>query len=405
MRKPFDKPTHPGYGRPKKNGPDHILFAAFLVFILCATGCKKAGTNPGISPTISPGIAVAGGNLLANSNFGIWDPGDKSLQDWNIRATQKTVIAHMSGGIKFTGNATGTYYIYQFLKVTKKGFYKVAVTADYTLNDYSPAGIYVMDSSMQTVSGKFEKVYSSGAGESWQFLFYSKKPGTVAVVIGFLNGINGTVNFSGASLTEYKYMPKISGSPFSSHLSSRFPLLFVANQYDSTISKIADFVNAVLLCRYAYYADTAELPVLDRLIGADTSYSYFDQYRHSLDQITDSYCQKSSLSLGEILTNEFNIPVRQIYMSFGGIGKHQFLEYWNPFEGRWIIIDPCFNTRYEKDNVLLGDEDFDRTKAQNYMVRYGSYYYYQTTDELIGLWLGMDELIVKDYYTITFPFS
>jgi hypothetical protein len=388
-----------------RNPFDQFLLAALFVFLSCASACKKTVDPPENDTVASPVHSIAADNLLANSNFDIWSPGEDGLQNWNIQASHKTTLLRTTTGIQFNGNTTGAYNISQLLKVTKKGFYEVSVTADYTLNDYSPAGIYVMDSSLHDVLGKFEKVYSSGKGESWQFVFYSKKPGTVAVVLGFLNGINGSVNFSDASLSEYKYSPKISGSPFSSHLSTRFPLLFAANQYDTTINRIADYVNAVLLCRYAYYADTAELPVLNTLIGSDTLYAYFNQYRQTPDQITDSYCQKSSLSLGEILTNEFNIPVRQIYMSFGGIGKHQFLEYWNPFEDRWIIIDPCFSTRYEKDNRLLGDEDFDRSTAQNYMVRYGNHYYYQTTDDLVAFWLGMDELIVKDYYTITFPFS
>jgi hypothetical protein len=92
-------------------------------------------------------------------------------------------------------------------------------------------------------------------------------------------------------------------------------------------------------------------------------------------------------------------------MVIGGVGLHQFQEYWNPFANKWIIIDPCFNTRYEKDGVLLGDEEIDQSTAPGYMVRFGQYYYYQTTDELIALWQQLDTLDVKDYYTITFPFS
>jgi hypothetical protein len=91
-------------------------------------------------------------------------------------------------------------------------------------------------------------------------------------------------------------------------------------------------------------------------------------------------------------------------MQFAGIGKHQFQEYWNPFSRRWIIIDPCFNTRYIKNDRLLGDEDFDKSEAPALMVRFGSHYFYDNLDELVDLWQGMDELQVSDYYTITFPF-
>ena len=382
--------------------PIAILFS---VIALVTGGCKKTNT-PALGGSMqTTDLNSTPGNLLSNSNFSLWSSASNFFTDWNVQATQMSTIRQATGGIQFTGNAAGTYYIYQRIKVEKRKFYKVSVTASYTLNDYAPAGIYVMDSSMLSISGKVEKVYSSATQESWQFIFYSKKAAEVTVVIGFLNGINGNFTFTDPAVTEYKYQPRISGSSFSTYLGKKFPLLFTPAEYDSTIDKIGDYVNSVLLSRYAYYADTVESPVLDGLIGADTNYAYFNTYRHTPEQITDSYCQKSSLSLGEVLANEFNIPVRQIYMSFAGIGKHQFLEYWNPFAGKWIIIDPCFNTRYKKDNVLLGTEDFDQATAKDLMVRYGQYYYYLTTDDLVTLWLGMDELIVKDYYTITFPFS
>ena len=162
--------------------------------------------------------------------------------------------------------------------------------------------------------------------------------------------------------------------------------------------------NTVLLSQDRFLSDTGENTILDAMIGADTAYTYFNQYRHAPTQVKDGYCQRSSLSLGEILSNEFNIPVRQIYMQFAGIGKHQFLEYWNPFSRRWIIIDPCFNTRYIKNGQLLGDEDFDKSEAPALMARFGSHYFYQYLDELVDLWQGVDELQVSDYYTITFPF-
>ena len=362
--------------------------------------CRKSADIPSTSPLLSTTANLTGatGNLLANGSLA-------SLNSWPEAAATGGIIHSSGSGVQLSGNAQGRYAIFQRITLQAKKFYKLSVTASYTLNDYSPAGIYVMDSAMVHTLGEFEKVYSSGAGESWEFVFYCRKPGPVVIVMGFLNGINGTVQLSNASLTEYAYQPRIKGSGFSDYLGQKFPLLFTYSQYDSTIDKISDYMNSVLLCRYAYYSDTTELPKLDKLIGADTAYSYFNTYRHSLDEITDSYCQKSSLSLGEILTNEFNIPVRQIYMSIGGVGLHQFLEYWNPFAGKWIIIDPCFNIRYRKNGKLLGDEDIDKSTAPGYMTRFGKYYYYQTNDELDTLWQQLDVLVVKDYYTITFPFA
>jgi len=348
--------------------------------------------------------AVAG-NLLINSDFSKWDSTLAVVKDWQTHAAQSGVIVKQDSGLTFSANDPGTYYVYQRIDVDKRKFYKATITTDYTINNYYSAGIYIMDSALQSIIGKFEKSYSSGSAETWEVVFYSKKQTQVAFVFGFFGGINAKITFSNATLAEYKYQPKISGSDFSMYLSRKFPLLFTSRQYDATVARISDYVNSVLLCRYAYYDDTTELPLLNRMIGSDSNYTYFNEYRDNLDQIQDSYCQKSSLSLGEILTNEFNIPVRQLHMVFGSEGKHQFQEYWNPFAGKWIAIDPCFNIRYMKDSTFMGVEDFDRSEAPAYMVPFGTHFYYTTTDDLIWFWQNMDYLLVTDYNSITFPFS
>jgi hypothetical protein len=374
-------------------GNRHFLY---LLPLLLLGACQKNSNQPDAA-VMSPTMATPG-NLVQDGSLA-------SLNSWPSMETYGGVIHSGKSGTVFSGNAPGTYNIYQKVYLPAKKFYEVSVKVDYTINNYAPAGIYVMDSAMVNTLGEFEKVYSSGTGETWQFVFYCKKPANVNLVIGFLTGINGKATFTDVTLAEYDYKPKISQSGFAAYLGKKFPLVFNNLEYDSTIDKIADYMNSVLLCRYEYYSDTTELPILDSLIGSDTAYAYFNGYRHSLDSITDSYCQKSSLSLGEILANEFNIPVRQIYMVIGGVGLHQFQEYWNPFADKWIIIDPCFNVRYVKNGVLLGDEEIDQSTAPNLMINYGQYFYYQTTGPLVQLWQELDILDVKDYYTITFPYS
>jgi hypothetical protein len=389
---------------PLKNNHGYFIILAFSLLFQGLISCKKDNTVSANAPSPVSQPFVSTANLLSNSNFNLWDTSNNFFKDWKIDLPLQGVVTRDSGGIKFSGDVLGSYYIYQRIKVDNKKFYKASITASYTVNNYFAGGIYVMDTGLHKILGKFERSYSSGADESWDIVFYNKKETEVAVVIGFFEGINANVVFSNASLTEYKYTPRMSGSYFSAYLGNKFPLVFNARQYDSTINRISDYVNSVLLCRYAYFSDTAELPILDQMIGNNPDYAYLNQYLHDLDEIRVGYCQKSSLSLGEILTNEFNIPVRQLHMVFGTEGKHQFQEYWNPFSRRWIIIDPCFNTRYIKNDRLLGDEDFDKSEAPALMVRFGSHYFYDNLDELVDLWQGMDELQVSDYYTITFPF-
>lgn len=386
----------------RHTGVNYLLL--ILVFSCLLFACKKEIHSPETNQVGT--LAMEAGNLIINGNFTEWDAAIGTFSDWATVSTNSGVIGQLNPGIQFSANAAGQYYIYQRVNIAAKQFYKVSLTADYTLNDYSACGIYVMDSTMKKVIGQFEKVYNQASQENWQFIFYSGKPKQVVVVIGFLDGINGTASLNGATMEKYDYTPTlpVDVSAFSSHLNQRLGLSFSPDGFDTTISKIGDYVNTVLLSQDKFLSDTGENTILDAMIGADSAYTYFNQYRHAPSQVKDGYCQRSSLSLGEILTNEFNIPVRQMFMQFAGIGKHQFQEYWNPFSRRWIIIDPCFNTRYVKNDQLLGDEDFDRSEAPALMVRFGSHYFYDNLDELVDLWQGMDELQVSDYYTITFPF-
>lgn len=378
-----------------KTSKTPILYLVFVSVILGA--CTKDASVPSSDQSANSASANTAANALPPYSL-------FPLQSWQPVATGRGVISSIHGGLVFSGNSQGQFYAHQQVVLPAKQFFKVSVTVDYTINDYSPAGIYVMDTAMVNTIGEFEKVYSSGSAETWEFVFYSKTAGPVSLVIGFLNGMNGKVTFTNAAITSYRYQPRISAAGLSNYLSRKLGLVFTARQYDTSICKISDYVNSVLLCRYEYYADTVEQPILDNLIGADTNYTYFNNYRNTPDSITDSYCQKSSLSLGEILTNAFNIPVRQIYMVIGGVGLHQFQEYWNPFAGKWIIIDPCFSTRYIRNGVLLGDEEIDSQTAPGYITRFGQYYYYQTLDPLIQLWQQLEVLDVNGYYSITFPY-
>lgn len=373
--------------------------SAFAFFLILLISCRKSDTTTGTElPPPAVNAAATTGNLLVNGSL-------TTLKFWPVAAAENGIIRSGKAGVLLSGNKTGAFTISQRVTLPEKSFYKVSVTANYTLNDYSSAGIYVMDSTMTRTIGEFEQVYSAGTNSSWQFVFYNRRPAQVVLIMGCLNGINGTVELSNVSLEKYMYQPRLKTGGLSAYLSGKFPLVFTPGQYDSTIDRISDYLNSVLLCRWAYYSDTAELPKLDNLIGSDTAYAYFNSYRHNLDSIVYSYCQKSSLSLGEILTNEFNIPVRQIYMSIGGVGQHQFLEYWNPFSARWLMIDPCFSARYVRDAQLLGDEEVDKTTAPGHLARFGQYYYYPTLDPLVQFWQQLDELVVKDYYAITFPFA
>ena len=341
--------------------------------------------------------------ISLDSNL-VKDPSLHSLVCWKEVSKYGAGITLGSQGASITGNSDGAYYLSQKIKPKAGQFYKVSVDVDYKINNYYPAGIYVTDTSMSRVLGKFERFYSSKTDESWQFVFYSRNGAPVKLVMGFLNGINGEVTFRNVSVTPYHYRPDFRPDGFTARMTARFPLLFDSTSYDTTITRIGDYVNWVLLSDSSYCDDEQEVVGLQDMFRSDPSHPYLTALLNDVPDIVHSYCQKSSLCLGEILTKEFHIPVRQIFMSRNGVGEHQFLEYWNPFCERWIVIDLYFNARYIKDGALLSGAALSADTAPGYIRRFGKYYFYPNTDELVNDWhtLAMQE---DGYYVLSFPYQ
>jgi len=375
-----------------------------MLMTVCA--CKKDVQHQGVPEILVAYSNDASTNLLANGDFSRWNTDSRHLTDWGMTSAQGIITAQKNGGLQFSGNTSDASYIYQRVTIDDDRFYMASINADYSIHNYFSCGLYIMDSSLHTVLGKFERTSSDGQEETWKVIFRTKTKGQVAIVLGFPGGINATATFHNASLEAYDYQPEINGSPLAMHLSQKFPLLFSATQFDSTVCKIADYVNSVLLCRYTYLSDTAELPILDSLIGSDPHYAYFNLYRGMVDQLPVAYCQKSSLSLADILTNEFHVPTRQVHMVFGDTGKHQFTEYWDPFAEKWIAIDPCFNAHYIRNGILEGVADLDRTEAPDLIQSFGIYVFHSFLPyDLSWYWKNMDELQITDHYSMTFPYS
>ncbi|MDH5400618.1 MAG: hypothetical protein OEX02_20865, partial [Cyclobacteriaceae bacterium] len=77
---------------------------------------------------------------------------------------------------------------------------------------------------------------------------------------------------------------------------------------------------------------------------------------------TNGYCQRVSLSLGEVLRS-MGVKSRQLHWQKDGVGFHQFIEYYNPYSDQWIIIDPYYGVKYkDKAGHFLGFEGIDQLK-------------------------------------------
>jgi hypothetical protein len=381
-----------------------IRLAGFFSLWLLFSACHKTGMAVG-NNTITDlrPLLEFNPNLIRNSSL-------DSLDSWSADYTNiLSVFPGVNGGTQITHNAAGHYYIYQQVNLLSRQFYKISVTVDYILNNYAPVGMYVMDTAMTHVLGKFERAYSSAVADTWQFVFYSRQAKPVRIVLGFLNGANGSATFRDVSLRRYVYQPLIRTSPLASYLAAKVPLRFTRDSFDASISRLGDYMNYILLGPYKTAGTVRYRSALNRtrtvhnLIKDDSTYAYFDSCLLESENVSDAYCQKSSICMGLILSNEFNIPVRQIYMQLDGTGIHQFWEYWNPFSQSWVIVDLYFSIHYVKDGHLLGDDDLTPETAPNYIQRFGSNHFYSTTDELLTDWQTCD-MNVTTYYSLTFPF-
>lgn len=153
---------------------------------------------------------------------------------------------------------------------------------------------------------------------------------------------------------------------------------FDENNFDSNIRKIAAYVNQILIVPYKYVAETpgtaAEKSMFldsmerqrsmirEQLEPMLPQKSWLRQYLELPVLEMDSYCQKASLATSELLAI-LGIPSRQIHMTQNGTGFHQFLDYWQPFQQQWVIIDPFYGIQYvDRNQNLMGFEQAIRVK-------------------------------------------
>lgn len=351
-----------------------------------STSCKKCDHHVAPDypePDREPGNYVANPQFVKQSSTGLPYSWKASFNSYNPGSLDIS-----EGEIILIGNSQHSFYLYQPVQLEANRYYKISIDCHYSIHDFSPAGLYVFDSALTTVLGKSEK-YDTEGSEKLEFVISTQKDSLINLVIGCINSINGRIVFKHPVIEEYEFRARIQNSAFSNFLVPELKLAFSPHRFDESIQALANLVNEVLLSdlqgRVMIFSDQ-----FHSLSSND--YPYLTTYLNNLDSITTAYCQKSSLSLGEILYNEFNIPVRQIHMQAGGIGFHQFLEYWNPYKNKWIVIDPYFGIVYEKGQSLLSKAEISREDISASMKRITQYAYSTSTEEFMEYWQTTEEI-------------
>lgn len=351
-----------------------------------STSCKKCDHHVAPDypePDREPGNYVANPQFVKQSSTGLPYSWKASFNSYNPGSLDIS-----EGEIILIGNSQHSFYLYQPVQLEANRYYKISIDCNYSIHDFSPAGLYVFDSALTTVLGKSEK-YDTKGSDKLEFVISTQKDSLINLVIGCINSINGRIVFKHPVIEEYEFRARIQNSAFSNFLVPELKLAFTPHRFDESIQALANLVNEVLLSdlqgRVMIFSDQ-----FHSLSSND--YPYLTTYLNNLDSITTAYCQKSSLSLGEILYNEFNIPVRQIHMQAGGIGFHQFLEYWNPYKNKWIVIDPYFGIVYEKGQSLLSKAEISREDISASMKRITQYAYSTSTEEFMEYWQTTEEI-------------
>ena len=138
---------------------------------------------------------------------------------------------------------------------------------------------------------------------------------------------------------------------------------FDAGTFDQNVETIGTSINTSLLNKSGQ-----EEQAIASLYASDLFNSEQTSYLHTYmvdDKDRNAYCQKSSLSLDEIL-KLYKIPVRQIHWHINCSGIHQFTEYWNPYDKQWKLIDLYYGIRYVDDEGnYLGFEEVEKLVREN----------------------------------------
>jgi len=284
---------------------------------------------------------------------------------------------HSEGALSLgmSRNSEGFHYILQYVPVKRRVVYEAKVKVAGVINNSLGGGLEIRGKDNLTLGKHF---FSNASIDSFEKIlstkFSSQDNDTIIFILGFPNGMNASIQFDEAALVQSEtnlndFYPQGEQSLCSINLSNEIRLSsFNKWNFDKNVEKVATYTNQVLLRDYKNFlesnsevdlqrADSTRVRILAKFDNCLKDSFFFRALQRPVLSIWDSYCQSVSPSTTDILA-EFGISTRQIYFEddFGN-GFHQFFEYWNPYEQRWVILDPFYSVRYRYNGVFLGLED------------------------------------------------
>ena len=302
-----------------------LLYSLFYLLVAAYT---LTSCNSYSSSIQNPGLIIAAGdtipdnwNLDVNNNF--------KISKKNINSVNKPILSSViPGEISFSQTITldsGEYFLLaKYQAQVEEGTFFIRA------NDLGSIAITSSDS----------------VCERTLFSIRVRKKDEIKIEFGFGPGSIGQVLIESLFLVEIQYkFPKWADSQKKIALIKQD--LGQVLQQDSVLARkidlLAKSINGAFIST-DIDEKSALVATYSSVVFDDVSTPYLNKYIIDT-KIRDSYCQKSSLSLDELI-RLYKIPTRQLHWQINCSGVHQFLEYWNTYNNRWEIIDPYYGIRY-----------------------------------------------------------
>ncbi|HET9624037.1 MAG TPA: hypothetical protein VFP84_21845 [Kofleriaceae bacterium] len=285
-------------------------------------------------------------NLIVNGDFE--DYADPNIPDaWSIdeiygyRGMFTPIDGWHGRAVRATRNSQGRHFLTQTVPVTPHHQYTAQLVYEVLTTDSKSGGLYVVDPGNASVIASDTMNRPSNGWRIASVTFDSGARTQVTLKVGYPNGMNATVLYDAVALYEaattfdYQYQTTY-----------RDAIGIAAAPVTDLVPQVSDYVTTLLAAPRA-------VRMAHRDLYAAVLPYYLYQFLSAPDGSgsRDSWCQRTSLALGELL-QMYGVRTRQVHAPSP---QHQFLEY---FDGaRWVVFDPYYGIRYVFAGVRLGVDD------------------------------------------------
>ena len=296
-----------------------------------------------VANIVYPDSQIGPTNLIVNGDFE--DYADPNVPaGWSVdeiyryRGMFTPTAGWRGGAVQLVRNAQGRHLLAQDVPVAPGHRYTVQMVFQVVASDSHRGGLYVVDPAGGALIGGDDINRPTNGWRIASVTFDSGDRTSVTIEIGYLSGMNGTVIYDAVRMfeddpaLEYRYQTTY-----------RDVIGIPAQPVDALVPQLADYVTKLLAA-----------PNAERVAHRDAYAAVLPYYLYQFLSAPDgsdarvSWCQRTSLALGELLAM-YGVQTRQVHVAQP---QHQFLEY---FDGaNWIVFDAQYRVHYVLAGARVG---------------------------------------------------